>query len=203
MDTLEAMATCRAIRYLRPDPLPDDIVETILHAATRAPSPGNTQEWDFVVVDDADLRRRIGEAVAPNLVPRVEKMPRPDRTARLMLDGVEHMARTLAECPVIVFVCGAVKYPPSAPMEKFTWSAVYPAAQNLIVAARALGVGSVFTTIQLNAEPQIREILGIPDEVLIGATIPLGWPDAEFGPVRRRPLSDFVHRNGWQGELRA
>lgn len=203
METLEAMATCRAIRYLKPDPLPDDVVEKILHAATRAPSPGNTQEWDFVVVDDVELRRRIGEAVAPNLVPRVEAMARPDRTSKLMLDGVEHMARTLAECPVLVLVCGPVTYPPSNPMEKFTWSALYPAAQNLILAARALGVGSVFTTIHMNAEPEIREILSIPDEVLIGATIPLGWPDAEFGPVRRRPLGDFVHRNGWQGDLRA
>lgn len=202
MDTLEAMATCRAIRYLKPDPLPDEVVERILRAATWAPSPGNTQDWDFVVVDHPGLRRRIGEAVAPTLVPRVERMERTDRTSRLMLDGVEHMARTLADCPVIVFCCGHVRYPPRSPMEQFTWSAVYPAAQNLIVAARDLGVGSVFTTIHLNAEPEIREIVGIPDEVRIGATIPLGWPDAEFGPVRRRPLEHFVHRNGWQGDLR-
>jgi nitroreductase len=93
-------------------------------------------------------------------------------------------------------------YPPAAPREQFTWSALYPAAQNILVAARALGLGTTFTTLQTVAEPTVRQVLGIPDTVKIAAAIPLGWPAAAFGPVKRRPVEDFVHRNGWEGDKR-
>jgi nitroreductase len=119
-----------------------------------------------------------------------------------MLDGTAHLVDTLATCPVLIFVCGKAIYPPQAPRESFVWSSVYPAAQNLILAARALGLGTVFTTFQGVAEPVIREVLSIPDDVHIGCMIPLGWPDAEFGPVNRYPYEQVVHRDQWQGDLR-
>jgi nitroreductase len=121
---------------------------------------------------------------------------------RLILDGTAHLVDTIDQAPVIIFVAGPVIYPPSAPREQFTWSAIYPAAQNIILAARALGLGAVFTTLHNSSEPAIREVLGIPDEIKIGVTIPVGWPDANFGPVVRRPVEDFVHRNGWEGNKR-
>ena len=202
MDVFEAMETCRAIRQLKPDPVPVELIDRILWAATRAPSPGNSQGWDFVVVDDPASKATIAAAVRAAMADRVAAMPRPDRTMRLMLDGTARLIDTLDQAPVIIFVTGPVIYPPAAPREQFTWSALYPAAQNILLAARALGLGTTFTTMHMTAEPTVRKVLGLPAEIKIAAMIPVGWPDAEFGPVNRRPLHEFVHRNRWAGDLR-
>ena len=202
MDVFEAMETCRAMRQLKPDPVADDLIDKVLWAATRAPSPGNSQGWDFVVLRDADKKARIAAAVRDAMATRVAAMPRTDRTTRLMLDGTARLIDTLAQAPVIIFVAGPVIYPPSSPREQFTWSALYPAAQNILLAARALGLGTTFTTLHNTAEPTIREVLGLPESIKIAATIPLGWPDANFGPVKRRSVTDFVHHDGWEGDKR-
>jgi len=203
VDVFEAMGTCRAIRQLKPDPVPAELIDRILWAATRAPSPGNSQGWDFVVVDDPESKARIADAVRGVMASRVAAMPRPDKTMRLMLDGTTRLIDTLGQAPVLIFVAGPVIYPPGAPLEQFTWSALYPAAQNILVAARALGLGTTFTTLHMVAEPTIREVLGIPPEIKLAAMIPVGWPDANFGPVNRRPVDDVVHRNRWEGDKRA
>ena len=197
MDVFEAIGTCRAIRQLKPDPVPADLVDQVLWAATRAPSPGNSQGWDFVVVDEPEPKARIAAAVRAAMAERVAAMPRSDRTTRLMLDGTARLIDTLDQAPVLIFVAGPVIYPPGAPSERFTWSALYPAAQNILIAARALGLGTTFTTLHMVAEPTVREVLGIPADIKIAAMIPLGWPDAKFGPVNRRPVAEFVHRNRW------
>jgi len=168
-----------------------------------APSPGNSQGWDFVVVDDAAARARIGGAVREAMAERVAAMPRPDRTTRLMLDGTARLVDAFGQAPVLLFVAGGVIYPPQAPREIFTWSALFPAAQNVILAARALGLGATFTTLHHVADATIREVLAIPEHIRIAATIPIGWPDANFGPVNRRPVADFVHHNRWEGDKRS
>lgn len=202
MDVFEAIGTCRAIRYLKPDPVPTELIDQMLWAATRAPSPGNSQGWDFIVVDDTEKKGRIAAEIRSVMAGRVAAMARPDKTTRLMLDGTAALLDTLGAAPVIIFVAGPVIYPPAAPREQFTWSALYPAAQNILVAARALGLGTTFTTMHMTAEPTVREVLGIPDPIKIAAMIPIGWPDAKFGPVKRRPVEEFVHRNGWEGDKR-
>ena len=202
MDVFEAMSTCRAMRYLEPDPVDEELIEQVVTAATWAPSPGNSQGRDFVVVTDAEKRRTIGDAIEQVMGDRVAAMARPDRTHRLMLDGTGHLVETLKDCPVLIFVCGKAIYPYESPRESFVWSSLYPAAQNLIVAARALGLGTVFTTFQGVAEPVIRETLAIPDDVHIGCMIPMGWPARRFGPLERVPYQQVVHRDGWHGDLR-
>ena len=202
MDVFEAMSSCRAIRYLKPDPIPDELIEQVITAATWAPSPGNSQGRDFVVVTDSSKRLAIGDAIESVMGTRVAEMARPDRTHRLRLDGTEHLIATLKTCPALIFVCGKPIYPYESPRESFVWSSIYPAAQNLIVAARALGLGTVFTTFQGVAENVIRETLSIPDDVLIGCMIPMGWPDRKFGPLSREPYAKVVHQNQWQGDLR-
>ena len=201
-DIWEVMETCRAIRYLKPDPIPDAVLDQLLWAATRAPSPGNSQAWDFVVVDDADAKRVISEAMGTAMLPAISKMQPRDRTERLMFDGAAAIVASLATAPVVIFVTGPVVYPAGRPDEAFTWSALYPAAQNILLAARALGLGTVLTTLHRAADTVIRDTLGIPDHIRIAATIPIGYPAANFGPVKRRPVADFVHRNRWQGDLR-
>jgi nitroreductase len=196
-DLFTVMDTCRAMRWLRPDPVDPALVERLVWAATRAPSPANTQDWDFVVVDDAAAKQRIADAVREAMAGYVAALPRPDRTARLMLDGTAHLLDTLAVAPVLIFVCGGVHYPAGRPDEQMTWSALYPAAQNLLLAARGLGLGAVFTTLHRAAQPVVRDVLAIPDDVRIAATIPIGWPDRPFGPVVRRPVAEVIHRNRW------
>lgn len=205
MDLFDAMGTCRAIRYFTDEPIDDELIDQLVWAATRAPSPGNTQEWDLVVVTDPERRAAVGRVFDDALGDRLAQLAALDRTdpaEQRMVDGAAHLARTIGDAPVIVLVCGPVTYPTGRPDERFTWSALYPAAQNLILAARALGLGSAFTTFHHAAEPGLREVLGIPDHIVIGATIPIGWPARPFGPVRRRPITEFVHRDHWQGDLR-
>lgn len=198
MDAIEAMATCRAIRRIKPEPVPDELVQKVLFAATRAPSPGNSQGWDFVVVRDADTRRRIGEAVERAMAPIVAQMPESeDPSRRAMVSGLKHLVSHFGEVPVLIFACGVPCYPANDPQEDYVWSTVYPAAQNLVVAARSLGLGTIFSQLHRPAEKEIREILGIPDEARIAVTIPLGWPARSFGPVRRRPVETFVHWDRW------
>lgn len=203
MDVFEAMRTCRAMRHLKPDPVDDELIERIVTAATWAPSPGNSQGRDFVVVKDPAKKAAIGDAIETVMSPAIAAMERPDRTHRLMLDGTAHLVRTLKTCPVLILVCAKAVYPYAAPRESFVWSSVYPAAQNLIVAARALGLGTVFTTFHGVAEPVVRETLDIPDDVHLGCLIPVGWPDREFGPVRRVGYDQVVHVDRWQGDLRS
>jgi nitroreductase len=188
---IDAMSTCRAMRFLKPDPIADDVLETVLFAATRASSPNNTQAWTFVVVRDEDQRKAVGAAVQP-LARRLDVSAPDDRTLQRTLGGAANLADNLAAAPVIVFVCVRNVYPPRRPIESMMWSAGHAASQNLIVAARSLGLGSVFSMLHQVNEPAIREIIGLPDDVHIATTIPLGWPERPFGPVTRRPLADVV-----------
>ncbi len=193
----EVLGTARAMRYFTDEPVPDELVERVLWAATRASSPNNTQGWDFVVVRDPALRAQLGAAFSV-MGKVIDAMPEPaDPTDRRTLAGARNLAASMAQVPVLIFVCGRNIYPPTGPREQFMWSAVYAAAQNLVVAARALGLGAAFTTFHLVAEPQVRDLLRIPDEVHLRGTTPLGWPARPFGPVTRRPLREVVHRDGW------
>ncbi len=196
MDALEAMETCRAMRWLKPDPVPEDLIRKVLRAATCASSPGNSQGWDFVVVRDADARKRIGELIRERVLPRLVPIPEGagvEASRQRMMAGARNLAGNFDRAPVLIFVCGASIYPPGNPVEAFVPAALYPAAQNLIVAARALGLGTVFTTFHMMCEPELRQILGLPDTHRIQVTIPLGWPERKFGPVKRRPLDEVVH----------
>jgi nitroreductase len=205
LDIFTVMETCRAMRYLRSDPVSDEVIERLIWAATRAPSPGNSQGWDFVVVTDPQIRTTIGNALSSAMAPRIEAMlasnaPMADTTT---LKGALHLAKTIGDAPLIIVVCGPVIYPPQQPNESFVWSALYPAAQNVILAARALGLGSVFTTYHHVIDALLRETLSIPDDIRIGALIPIGYPARSFTPVARRPGVDFIHRNEWRGDLRS
>jgi nitroreductase len=194
---IEVMETCRAMRYFKSEPVPDDLIDAVVYAATRASSANNTQPWDFVVVRDAAQRARIAGAweqtrqAMGNLA--LPENPTSARTVR----GVRNLLGTLAQVPVIVFVCARNTYPERAPDEAYMWSAAFAASQNLIVAARSFGLGALFSTLHRMGEPAIRETLGLPDDVYLATTIPLGWPDRPFGPLTRKPIEEVVHRDRW------
>jgi nitroreductase len=180
------------MRFLKSDPVPDDLLETVLYAATRASSPNNSQGWTFVVVRDAEQRRAIGEAFG-FFAGVVKDMPAPeDPTDRRTLIGAFNLSSTIGQVPIVIFVCVRNIYPPDAPDEQMMWSAGFAASQNLVVAARSLGLGTVFSTLHKVAEPQIRSILNLPEDVKLATTIPVGWPGQSFGPVTRKSLDDVV-----------
>jgi nitroreductase len=198
MDALEAIRTCTAMRYLKPDPVPEPLIRQVLEHAACASSPGNSQGWDFVVVRDATRRAAIGKLVAEKFQAFLpDPASEPDPVRQRMLRGARHLVQHLGHAPVLIFVCGRPVYPPQAPSRDWIPSTVYPAAQNLIVAARALGLGTVFTAFHGVAEQQIGELLALPADARIYVTIPLGWPQRRFAPVRRRPVQEVTHWERW------
>ena len=199
MDVFEAMETCRAMRHLKPDPVPDDVIRKVVHAATRASNPGNSQGWDFIVLREAAAKARLGEAVRRGMGPAIDVLlaEATSPAEKRMYAGVRHLLDTFEAVPVHILVCGRAVYPPQSPRAELVPAALYPAAQNLIVAARALGLGTTFTTFHVAAEADVREILELPDEVILGVMVALGWPARPFGPVHRKPLDEVLHWDRW------
>jgi len=186
------------MRYLRADPVPEDLIVRVVRAATCASSPGNSQGWDFLVVREAVQRKRIAEALESAVRPVLPPVPEGgDPVRRRMLEGAHHLLDHLSQVPVWIFVCGAPVYPPNAPSADWIPATLYPAAQNLIVAARALGLGSVFTAYHALAEGKVRELLALPAPVRIAVTVPMGWPARAFGLVKRRPVDEVLHWDQW------
>jgi nitroreductase len=200
MDVFEAMGTAVSMRWLKPDPVPDELVDRLLWAATRASNPGNVQPWHFVVVRDEATRRELAGIMTDRLggIKRLAQQPLPeDPGPRRMIEGVGYLVEHLADPPVLVFVCGNNVYPPNAPQEHMMYSAVFGAAQNLLVAARALGLGAAYTTFHLASEAEIKTRLGIPEATRVCVTIPIGWPGRTFGALNRRPIETVVHYDRW------
>jgi nitroreductase len=198
---IEAMETCRAMRYFRDDPVSDELVERVVYAATRAPSPANSQGWEFVAVRDRGVKQQLSDLFLPPLAAAwTEQDLAPDAPESAMRRGVLHLAASLRDIPVVIVVVGIPRYPAHAPDEHYVWSTLYPAAQNLVVAAaRSLGLGTTYTQFQGIDEEATRAIVGLPDSARIACTIPLGWPARPFGPVRRRPVTDVLHWDHYQG----
>ncbi|MGQ0832693.1 MAG: nitroreductase family protein [Microthrixaceae bacterium] len=201
---LEGLATTRAIRRFTTDPIPEADLATILWHASRAPSGSNRQPFRFVVLRDSPSAREakalLGRSFREMWATKreadgyergtgVEGSSPKARMARTMQHFVDHFE----EAPVVVLPC-LVRYRAPYPSEG---ASVYPACQNLLLAARALGYGGVMTVWHAFVEDELRALLGIPDEVAIAATIPLGRPAGAHGPVRRRPLAELVFEDRW------
>jgi nitroreductase len=195
------VSTQRAIRRLKPDGISDAALRQILDAAVCAPSGGNRQSWSFIVVRDAATRARIGELYR-EAFGELLKIPyyrdaaaaAPDSPGGRMMASVRHLAEHLAEAPVLVLACIATD---GARATLTTGASVYPAVQNLLLAARALGIGSCLTTIHRFRDPALKALLGIPADVETAALIPLGYPLGKFGRPPRRPVAEVTFRDRW------
>jgi nitroreductase len=196
MDALEAMRTLVAMRWFTQEPVPHDLLMTVLWAATRASSPGNSQGWDFLVVTDPQVRQQIADSISP-LRDRIAALTDIPAEGQKTRRGALNLMENLAKVPVIIFVCGRPVYPPAKPRTDMMYSALYGATQNLMLAARAVGLGTVMTTFHSEFEPTIRPLLDIPDDVHMAAMIPLGWPARAHVPVVRKPVEEFIHWNSW------
>lgn len=190
----EALYTARALRRFKPDPIPDDVLFQIMDAAIRAPSGQNAQDWRFIVVRDPAAKAKLQEwsqtpwlrysaryAEHPELI---DELP---RSQRLSLRSVEHLVQHLAEAPAVVVVLG-LRGRHSTP-----GGSAFPAVQNLLLAARALGLGGSVFNFPLSHEAELRELLGVPENNVIYCLLPIGYPSDKHGPLKRKPVRDVVY----------
>jgi nitroreductase len=216
IDLFEAIYTARAQRRLRPDPVPEELITRVLDAAIRAPSAGNAQNWHFLVIRDAEQRRGVGALYrkASDIAEAVYKArSHPTHLTeaqwqRMMTNGA-HLWNHMGDAPVLLVPCLHQRDLPArdaldpawrehydserAYLNRIRGASIYPAVQNVILACRALGLGTLITTNHLRVEAEFKALLGIPDDVDTFALMPIGWPEGRFGPLSRRPLEDVLH----------
>ena len=216
----EAIYSARSIRRLKPDPVPEELITAILDAAIRAPSGGNAQSWAFVVVRDPLQRQQLGaiyrkasdiaEAVyaARGRPPHLSEL----QFARMMTMGA-HLWEHMGEAPVLLIPCAHRPIVPApevlppdiaarwgeevAYADRIRGASIYPAVQNIILACRGLGLGTVITTNHIRCEGEVKALFGIPEDVSTFALMPIGWPFDKFGPLTRRPLTEVAHSDRW------
>jgi nitroreductase len=196
----EIIRTTRSMRRLKSDPVPSELIRKILEAGVCAPSGGNMQRWRFLVIRDPKVKETVGalykrawdEQVAPRYRAG-EPAPGMSRERFLrLLDAAEYLAAHIHEAPVWIVPC----LEGGTPM-RTSGSSIYPAVQNMLLAARALGLGATLTTLHLQFEQEAEAALGLPPGVHSYALLPLGYPMGRFGPVRRVPLADVVYEERW------
>jgi len=202
MDFFDVVTTQRAIRRLKTDPIHGAVLRQIMDAAICAPSGGNRQGWSFVVVRDPAKRARLGELYR-EAWGELMKVPYyagaakepADSPAGRMLASARHLGEHMGEAPVLILACIALD--PGVNPTLTTGASIYPAVQNIMLAARALGIGSCITTIHRFRDAQVKELLGIPAEIETAALIPLGYPLGKFGRPPRRPLREVAFVDRW------
>jgi nitroreductase len=192
----EAMETQRAIRRLKPDPVDDELVRRLIELALKAPTGSNAQNWEWIVVRDPAVRAKLARqnrrafriygAIGRRATAGDPKLAR-------VLDAVQWQADHFEEIPVIVVAC---LRGPRAPFPSLAatsyYGSIYPSVQNLLLGARAVGLGAALITLPLWSTFAARRILGLPWSVTPCAVIPLGWPVGRYGPTTRRPVRDVV-----------
>ena len=191
MDLFEAIRTTRAMRRLDPSrPVSDADLHKMVEAATKAASGGNSQPVRWIVITDPEVKSQLGDVYR--------------RCASKLLQGFEesplsrsswHLVDHFGEAPALLVACteGGNRRPAS----------VFPAVQNLMLAARALGLGTTLTTSHLEDEPAVRQILGLPDNVLTYCIIPVGYPLGRWGEAQRRPVEEIAFRDRWDEPFRS
>jgi nitroreductase len=202
MDFFDVATTQRATRRLTPEPIPEATLRQIMDAAICAPSGGNRQGWSFLIVRDPAKRARLGELYR-EAWDELMKVPYyrdaaaapPDSPAGKMLASARHLSEHLGEAPVLIVAC--IGLDPGVKATLTTGASIYPAAQNLMLAARALGIGSCITTIHRFRDAQVKDLLGIPADVETAALIPLGYHRGKFGRPPRRPLREVAFADRW------
>jgi nitroreductase len=201
-DLFDIIHTTRAMRRLKPDPVPDELIGKILEAGVSAASGGNRQHWRFLVLKDRAIKEKVQyyykRALDEVVGPRYQSSTPPPGVTREQYDrqhrAVAYLTHHFHEAPVWIVAC--LEVGPGTP-SRSSGASIYPAVQNMLLAARALGLGATLTTRHLNYEKEVEEILGLPAGVHSYAILPIGYPLGRFGPVGRAPLQDVVYLDNW------
>lgn len=232
----DILYTCRAMRRLRPDPVPEEVLLQLVDAALQGPSGSNAQNWTFIIVRDRACKEKIAALWKPTWDFYLETFgqmgmdqasPKEKAAKQGLLKAATYMVNHMAETPAIIFAgvrrdatvnelmtspstwTSMVSHLGLAGTARFIASGItgagiadgstaYPAVQNLLLAARALGLGAVLTTPQFFIPGKFEALLGIPSNVTLAAIIPVGYPMGKFGPTRRPAPQAVVHWDGYQ-----
>lgn len=211
MELYETMKTLRAVRRLRPDPIPDDVLRRVLEAATWAPSGGNVQPWRLVVVKDGAKKAALGalyaarwKAYSAGHRALLKDAPESVRASNERMIGAgDYLADHFADTPVVLVHCFnpkglAVTDKDQDRISVVGGASVYPAIQNLLLACRNEGLGCVLTTLLCEVEGEVKALLGIPDPWATAAMVPIGYPVGRgHGPISRRPVEKMVFAESW------
>jgi nitroreductase len=192
----EAMYSQRAIREFKPDPVPDELVRRLIEAATKAPSGSNRQDWRFLVIRDSETKRKIGEYYNQARSSRYGAGAPASNIPARRRAASDYMAEHLHDVPVLILAC--IQHN-GGPTNMSRGGSIYPAVQNILLAARGLGLGSVITSLHKRYENEIKELLGIPEDVETAALLPIGFPaeGARYGPTRRAPVEEVTFYDRW------
>ena len=201
-DVFDIIRTTRAMRRLKPDPVPDELIGKILEAGVCAANGANRQTWRFLVIKDRAIKERVQHfykrAFDEVVGPRYRTSTPPPGVTRAQYDrqhaAVEYLTDHFHEAPVWIVAC--LEEGQGTPT-RGSGASIYPAVQNMLLAARALGLGATLTTRHLNYEKEVEAALGLPPGMHSYAILPIGYPMGRFGPVRRAPLPDIVYLNRW------
>ncbi len=201
---LEGLTTTRAIRRYRDEPVPAEALRTMLFAATRGPSGSNRQPFRFLVLTDGpkaqEAKRLVAGAARSIWTAKRENEGYDKGSGTATGSPKARMARTMQQfvdrldrVPVLILPC-LIRYREPTPAEG---ASIYPACQNLLLAARALGYGGAFSGWNFPVDSELKQLLDVPPEVFIAGTITLGRPEGSHGPVRRRPMAELVYGDTW------
>ncbi|HVM41202.1 MAG TPA: nitroreductase family protein [Acidimicrobiia bacterium] len=200
MPLREAMETQRAIRRLLPDPVDDDVIRRCIELALKAPTGSNGQNWEFVVVKDAETKAAFAKQYRKiwKIYGGIgRRVTRNDPPMRRILDAVEWQIDHFEEVPVVVVACLRGWRAPGLPMPAIGassyYGSIYPSVQNLLLAARAMGLGAALITLPLYNVRKARRLLGLPISVMPCAMVPMGWPRGRYGPTTRKPVDTVLH----------
>ena len=198
----EAIRTQRAIRRFNPDPVPDASLRTVLEAATRAPSSANRQPWRFIVIREEEPKRLLAEwyldswkATYPNWQPARAAL----RIASNVYSSADYLAHHMAGVPMLILVCTQKLSVGAYPGHITRSASIYPAVQNLLLSARALGLGTTLTTLHTRHEEEVAAYFGIPDDHETVALVPMGYPaeGERFGRSKRKPVEEVTYYEKW------
>ena len=199
-DLFEIIRTTRAMRRLKPDPVPDALIRKIIDAGVCAPNGGNSQRWRFLVVKDRAIKTQVqvwykkafDEVVGPRYAASAPPPGVSPERYKRQHAAVEYLTDHYHEAPVWIVACLEGENP-----NRTAGASIYPAVQNMLLAARALGLGSTLTTRHTGYGKECDDAMGIPAPYKSYAILPIGWPMGNFGPLGRGPLTEVVYLDDW------
>ncbi len=196
MPLSEAMNTQRAVRRLRPDPVDDALILRLIELALKAPSGSNAQNWEFIIVKDPHIKGTLARRNRQvwNLYGRLgRRIRRNDPKTQKIIEAVQWQADHFEDIPAIVVAClRGLRLPFPHVFVTSYYGSIYPAVQNLLLAARAVSLGATLITLPLWNLTSVRRALGLPWNITPCAVIPLGWPMGRYGPTTRKPVHEVV-----------
>lgn len=200
MPLVDALQTQRAVRRLLPDPVDPEVVLRCIELALKAPTGSNAQNWSFVVVTDPEVKEKLGRMYRVAWRPYSllgRRAVRGDAAKERIIDAVQWQVDNFADIPVLVVPCLRGMWLPGLPgpaiAQSSYYGSIYPSVQNLLLAARAMGLGAALVTLPLWNMRTVRRALRLPFNVRPACIVPMGWPRGRYGPTTRRPVGEVVH----------